>query len=135
VTDRTRRRRTAAAALGAVLVLAALNACTSDPSALEAEFVVAVAGETFVLRTSDAETIRLAADNLAGRNTRFPLGPLRRGDGGFNRPWSWHFDPDRVRMVEVAIEVCDGRPTYVESHLDDFLPAYCPWGAQVIAEL
>ena len=78
------------------------------------------------------ETIRLAQQNI-GRPTAFPAGPLLRGDGGFNAPWSWHFDPDQVRMVEAAIEVCDGTPSYVETHLSDF-PTYCPWGARIVRQ-
>jgi hypothetical protein len=58
---------------------------------------------------------------------------LRRGDGGYNAPWSWHFAPEETRMIEVSIEVCDGLPSYVEAHLDEF-PTYCPWGARVMAE-
>ena len=118
---------------GTVLLALAvlLPACSDDPSEIEAEFVVSVADETFVMRVRDPETIRLALENIERRNQRFPIGPLRRGDGGFNAPWSWHFDPAEVRMTELAIEVCDGRPSYVEAHLADF-PAYCPWGARVI---
>jgi hypothetical protein len=87
------------------------------------------------MRTTDPETTLLARENLQGANRRFPIGPLRRGDGGFNRPWSWHLDPDRVRMAEAAIEVCDGVPSYVEAHLDEFLDlGYCPWSARVVAE-
>ena len=115
-----------------MIVMAALAGCASDPTPAGMEFVVAVEQETFVVRTTDAETMRLALENVAGGNRRFPLGPLVRGDGGFNQPWSWHFDPDRVRLVENAIEVCDGRPSYVEGHLQDFLATYCPWGARVV---
>jgi hypothetical protein len=97
------------------------------------EFLVAVDRETFVVRTTDPETIRLATENFRGRNTRFPIGPLQRGDGGFNAPWSWHFVPDQVRMTEAAIEVCDGQPSYVQENLADFLPGYCPWSARVVA--
>jgi hypothetical protein len=111
---------------------AALAACGSSPTALRGDFLVAVGEETFVLRASDPETVRLLHDNFRGRNRMFPVGPLRPGDGGFNAPWSWHFDPERVRMAEVAIEVCDGRPSYVEAHLDDFLRGYCPWSARVV---
>ena len=118
---------------GAVLLALTvlLPACSDDPSEVAAEFVVSVADETFVMRVRDPETIRLALENIERRNQRFPIGPLRRGDGGFNAPWSWHFDPAEVRMTELAIEVCDGRPSYVEAHLADF-PTYCPWGARVI---
>lgn len=120
---------------GAALVLAVvLAACSgTSPSPSASEFVVAVGAETFVLRVADAETVRLARGNLRGENQMFPIGPLRRGNAGFNAPWSWHFDPDEVRFTEVAIEVCDGTPSYVEANLADF-PTYCPWSASVVAE-
>jgi hypothetical protein len=117
-------------ALGAFL----LAGCDSDRASRPySEFLVAVDRETFVLRATDPETIRLATENFRGRNSMFPIGPLRPGDGGFNAPWSWHFDPERVRMTEIAIEVCDGRPSYVQEHLQDFQNGYCPWSARVVA--
>lgn len=121
--------RSAALALGALL----LPGCSSGPSDVEADFVVSVNGETFVMRARDAETVRLARENIERRNRMFPIGPLRDGDGGFNAPWSWHLDPDAVRMTEAAIEVCDGLPSYVEAHRADFL-TYCPWAARVVRE-
>lgn len=115
------------------VLLASLGGCgTSTGPSDHTEFVVQVVDETFVLRATDAETVRLAMANMHGRSAAFPIGPLRSGDGGFNAPWSWHFDPDSVRMTEAAIEVCDGRPSYVEDHLADFA-SYCPWGARVVA--
>ena len=125
------------AALGRVLAALAglgLFGCSAtEPTRAQAEFVVSVLGETFVMRVEDPETIRLARENLQGRNQAFPVGPLLRGDGGFNAPWSWHFDPAEVRLAEAAIEVCDGTPSYVESHLEDY-PTYCPWAAEIVAE-
>jgi hypothetical protein len=120
----------------ALATLAALGFATcsaTEPTQVEAEFVVSVLGETFVMRVHDPATIRLAREHLQGRNRNFPVGPLRRGNGGFNAPWSWHFDPAEVRLAEAAIEVCDGTPSYVESHLADF-PSYCPWAARIVAE-
>jgi hypothetical protein len=107
--------------------------CSSptQPTSVQ-EFVVDVDGERFVVRASDPETIQLAEENLQRRNQRFPMGTLRSGHGGFNSPWTWHLDPATVRFVEVAIEVCDGRPSYVEANQSDF-PTYCPWGARVVA--
>ena len=112
----------------------AASACGSQtgPSPSLGEFVVDVAGERFVVRTTDPETIQLAEENRQGRNQRFPIGTLRSGNGGFNAPWTWHLDPSSVRFVEAAIEVCDGRPSYVESHQSEYA-TYCPWGARVIA--
>jgi hypothetical protein len=118
----------------AVCALAAAVSCSDDASTPYTEFLVAVGQQTFVLRANDAQTAQLALDNFKGRNKVFPIGPLRPGDGGFNAPWSWHFDPDAVRMAEAAIEVCDGEPSFVEANLTEFLQfGYCPWSARVVA--
>lgn len=69
-----------------VLVLAAAGCSSPTQPAATAEFIVDVAGERFILRLTDAETIALAEANRLGRNSRFPLGPLRAGNGGFNAP-------------------------------------------------
>jgi hypothetical protein len=119
---------------GAALTTALLVGACSTPNSPEpssVDFVVDVAGERFVLRTTNADTIRLATENLQGGNRRFPSGPRLDGGGGFNAPWSWHLDPDRTQMVEAAIEVCDGKPSYVEAHQADF-PTYCPWAGRIV---
>lgn len=124
--------RLLALAVAASPAVAGCSSSPSPPSPAAAEFVLDVVGERFSIRTSDPETIALAEDNRQGRNRRFPIGSLRQGDGGFNAPWTWHLDPSSVRFVEAAIEVCDGRPSYVESHQSDYA-TYCPWGARVVA--
>ena len=115
-----------------LLSLLVTSHCSPTAPSNAAEFVIDVAGERFVLRSTHQPTIELAEANLRGENSRFPLGPLRSGNGGFNQPWTWHLDPGATRFVEVAIEVCDGRPSYVETHQEEF-DTYCPWGAQVVA--
>jgi hypothetical protein len=119
----------------AALALAALAGCGggTGPSPDEADFLVVVDRESFVLRVRDPETIRVARESLAGGNHFFPIGPLRAGNGGFNAPWSWHLDPDAVRLTPLAIEVCDALPSYVETHRGDF-PTYCPWSARIVEE-
>jgi hypothetical protein len=114
----------------------ALAHCNGDTSAdRHRDFVVDVSGERFVMRATDPDTIRQAMAILSGAENRFPIGPLLRGDGGFNAPWSWHMDPEQVRLTEVAVEVCDGRPSYVEENLDDFLMVgYCPWSGRIVSE-
>lgn len=125
--------RTKLAVFALVLAAAACGSPTRPGAPAGAvDFVMDVDGERFVLRVTDPETIRLADENIQGLNHRFPLGPLRSGDGGFNTPWSWHLDPAETRLVEVAIELCDGRPSYVQAHQADF-PVYCPWGAKVVS--
>ena len=119
------------AAAAALLVV---GGCSSaGPGDSSAEFVVSVAGEQFTLRSEDAATIAQLREAMAGRRQGFPIGPLRSGDGGFNAPWTWHLDPAQTRFTEAAIEVCDGRPSYVEQHQSDY-PTYCPWGARILAE-
>lgn len=118
-----------------VLFAAMLTATCSnpaEPTPSVADFVVDVDGERFVLRLTDPETIQLAEDNRQGRNRRIPAGPLRAGNGGFNAPWTWHLDPAATRFVDAAVEVCDGRPSYVDTHQGDY-PTYCPWAARVIS--
>jgi hypothetical protein len=73
---------------------------------------------------------------MAGLNRMFPLGELARGDGRFNRPWSWHLKPGSVRMVDASIEFCDGLSSHVESDLDywvDIVGQYCLWSAEIVA--
>jgi hypothetical protein len=125
----SRRLWRAAGLVTTMLSVACSNPAEPTPAA--AEFTIDVSGERFVLRLTDPATIQLAEDNRQGRNTRFPLGPLRAGHGGFNAPWTWHMDPAATRFVELAIEVCDGRPSYVERNQGDY-PTYCPWGARVV---
>ena len=93
-------------------------------------FLVDVNDERFIIYVTDAETIRLAIENMEGKNNMFPMEELERGDGGFNKPWNWHLKPDTVRMVEVSIELCDGTPSLVENELEYWLgtiKSYCPW--------
>lgn len=131
---RGRYDRPMACRRSAIVVAVFMAACSSPtaPNDRPVDFIVDAAGERFVLRLSDPGEIRLADDRRLGRNQRFPSGTLRRGDGGFNSPWTWHLDPATTRMVEVAVEVCDGRPSYVEEHFPDGSP-YCPWSARVLA--
>jgi hypothetical protein len=115
------------------LLAAALTAACSDADGPQADFVVAVGAEQIVVRTTDPDTITAFRAAMAGQRTGFPIGPLRAGDGGFNAPWTWHFDEGQVRLTEVAIELCDGTPSFVEANLGDF-PTYCPWSARIVSE-
>lgn len=121
--------------LGALWMLGGCDSGTSPGD--HRDFIVDVSGERFVMRTTDPATIREALEILEGAPQKFPIGPLRRGDGGFNAPWSWHFDPEEVRLTEIAVEVCDGRPSYVEENLEEFLRpevGYCPWSGRIVGE-
>jgi len=119
-----------------VPILILLTGCQWDKDSETAAgqyFTVRVHNETFVMYVTNAETIRLAVDNFQGKNSLFPSGKITFENGGYNDPWHWHYVPDSVRMVEVSVEVCDGLPSYVDSHLTDFYSVgYCPWGGKII---
>jgi hypothetical protein len=95
-----------------------------------------VAGERFRAWTSSARTMSLLATPGRANRANIPVGRLARGAGraGHNAGYSWHLARG-FEMAEMAIEVCDARPSYLERHLGDFLRAggrYCPWGARLV---
>lgn len=70
-------------------------------------------------------------------NKKIPNGLLvddRPGKNPYDKKWSFHFDPDTVQFAEVAIELCDARPSFVQANLDQWLrdvKRYCPWDLQL----
>ena len=115
-----------------ILVLAA---CQSDNSTSTRGklFLVQVSNETFTMFVTDPATIQLAIDNFDGKNARHPSGKIALGHGGFNGHHSWHYIPETVEMVEVSMELCDGLPSYVDDHANDFLASgYCPWNGRIL---
>jgi hypothetical protein len=130
------RNARAAGALALVFASSAL-ACSED--AIEPQpvtFVIEVAGEQFSIRASDPAAIAgLEGRRVSGQRGAI-MGQLASGDGGFNSPWSWHLEPGTIEVPDVAIEVCDGRPSMVESdtvYWIDTVGQFCPWGARVVS--
>lgn len=67
---------------------------------------------------------------------RIPSGRVLKGRVAYNKPWSWHIDSEDITMAEATIELCDGVPSYVEAHLDDWIATvgyFCPWSAELVA--
>jgi hypothetical protein len=97
-------------------------------------FNVSVVDEYFCVYITDPATLELAYKDYRGEIRRIVLGNLSRGDGGFNQPWGWHIEPDSVRLVEMAVEICDGKPSFVEEDLENWLKIgiYCPWVSDII---
>jgi hypothetical protein len=90
--------------------------------------------EEYRILLTDAEDIGMARRLLAGEEApSIPNGRIvRGGDGGVNTGYSWHIDPESVEFADFTIELCDGRPSYVEDGTltGDF---FCPWTAEVVA--
>jgi hypothetical protein len=99
-------------------------------------FTIKVVGEEqFTVYATNPKAIQLLIDNYNNKNNNIVTGMLVIGDGGFNSPWSWHLDPDTVEMPELAIELCDGRPSCIENNLAYWIlnvKRYCPWTTRVI---
>ena len=120
-------------------------AAASDDVAHGVDFVVAVNDQHFVLRLVKPADIALARARIKGTARQgIVSGKLVDGDGGFNRDdagkrkWSWHLDPESIQFPQLAMEVCDGRPSDVEGNKEHWIndiKRYCPWGAKIEAEL
>lgn len=121
-----------------LLAMLLVTACGGDVASMRPtpaqEFVIEVEGEQFRLRTTNpASASALDARRRSG-TLGVVAGRIVRGDGGFNAPWSWHLDPASIEVPQVAIELCDGRPSMVQGDLDywaDTVRTYCPWAARV----
>jgi hypothetical protein len=119
------------------IVPVAFPAC--DDSAIEPGdarmFVIEVSGEQFKVRVTDPQDAAALQQRLNAGQTGVISGKLVAGHGGFNTPWSWHLDPATIEVPDMAIELCDGRPSFVEADLPYWLNSvrnFCPWGARVV---
>jgi hypothetical protein len=121
------------------LILAALwlsivaSACADGPTSPSDTTVVTfgVAGETFRVQLVGESQIEAARAAQGGGSARIPNGRIVPGVG-VNSGWSWHLE--NVEFVQVAIELCDGRPSDVERQGTQFGGGrFCPWGAHVLA--
>ncbi len=97
-----------------------------------------VEGERFRVWTTNPQTIHDLRDLQQGTSTaNIPNGRILRGPGRarHNAPYHWHLDPQDITMAEVAIELCDGLPSYVEENVGEFVERvsrYCPWNAKLV---
>lgn len=122
-----------------IFAVALAMACstTTEPASTTASFIIEVSGESFRVEVSTAQQAQALRARLASGTRGVISGDLVQGSGGFNTPWRWHMNPATVHVADVAIELCDGRPSMVEADLTYWLGSvrrYCPWGAKVVSE-
>lgn len=97
-----------------------------------------VENERFKAWVTNPKTIQDLIDLKQGKSAAsIPNGRMLKGSGdaNHNAPYNWHLDPQDIQMAESTIEVCDGRPSYVQEHVDEFVDVvkrYCPWGAKLV---
>ena len=109
------------------------GACGSDsstsPSGL-ATVTLGVGGETFRVALTTPQQVTAARAAQSGGPARIPNGRIVAG-AQVNTGWNWHLEG--VEFVEVAIELCDGRPSDVERQGTAFGGGrFCPWSARVL---
>jgi len=129
------------AMLAATFALGACNRSSSPTEPLpEAIFLVDscphLEGERFRVLMRDSALIAEAERLIATAGQRILIGELRRGNGGFNAPWSWHLDPATLEFADMTVEVCDGCASGVEGDLETWLNevgSFCPWSARFLA--
>lgn len=106
--------------------------------ALPVRYAIEVIDEEFVVQVVSLSQVEQMEARLASGEEGVISGELAAGDDGYNEPWSWHLVPATVHAPDVAIEVCDGRPSMVEDDLEYWLGTvkqFCPWQAKVAARL
>ena len=124
--------------LAAAMVLTAPACDDSSTGPDEAVYTIAVGDEQFRIRARGSDTIDRLEDRLRTGEAGVIMGRVAEGNAGFNAPWSWHLVPSTIEVPDVSIEVCDGTPSYVEAHLQEWMADvknYCPWGATVVARV
>ena len=115
---------------------------TAPPTA-GAYFMFNDGKDSFVFRLTDPKKIQEARDILAGKEKRkvHVSGTVVTKTAPYNRPWSYHLDPDSISFFENSVEVCDATIRYVEEHLAEvggaFLPKnwWCPWASRLVKEV
>ena len=82
------------------------------------------------LDITNAEGLAQAGGLLGSGEGRWALGTPKRGDGGFNAPWTWHIDPATVTFAEVTIEACQTAMSAIDDDLDYWIGfgQVCIWG-------
>ena len=119
--------------LAALLLAVVASGCADGPTSPSDTAVVTftVAGETFRVQLVGERQIEAARAAQGGGSARIPNGRIVPGVG-VNSGWSWHLED--VEFVQMAIELCDGRPSDVERQGTQFGGGrFCPWGARVVA--
>jgi hypothetical protein len=123
-------------------LVALFLACSSDSTSGlrpgSAAFDIVVSGETFRVQVATEQQAAALRAHMNSGRVGVISGDLETGNGGFNGQWSWHLKAASIHAPDVAIELCDGRPSMIEADLPYWLNSvkrYCPWGARVVGEV
>jgi hypothetical protein len=98
----------------------------------------------FIAATSEAKVIKQCIDEIAlpiSSRTLFPLGLIKKGNGGYNKNeshnFNWHYVDASWELVDVGIEIYDGC-AYSEAELLDYantVGRYGGWNNRIVGEI
>jgi len=103
----------------------------------DGNFMFTIGNETIRQFFTNPLTIRIAIEQYYGKNSKIPNGLViddRPGKSVYDKRYSWHMSESGTAMVDMATEICDAGPQYVENNLDNWLTQvryFCPWSARV----
>jgi hypothetical protein len=116
-----------------LFLIAGHAGCADSPNTPSSRALVTlrVAGEQFKIQLNSKDQVDAARRAQQGGTARIPSGRIILGTSE-NSGWSWHLED--VAFVEVAIELCDGRPSDVERGGSQFGGGrFCPWNASIVS--
>lgn len=99
--------------------------------------------DTMRVMVTHGPTIQAAHGYVqTGQGAGIPSGPIVRGAGS-DPALPFHYVADSVRLVEAAIELCDGRLMKTVAQLNEYFAGatgnananralFCPWGARPV---
>ena len=82
-----------------------------------------VVGEQYSIFITNAETIDKVMLNWNNGRTAggIPAGRVVKGEEPYNKPWSWHIDPEDIHIVDTTVEIQDGLPSHVEADVEAWI--------------
>jgi hypothetical protein len=119
-------------ALVAGLALLASFSCSdsTDPTRAQFTFRDPLTQDVVRLEIANPPGLDQGEDLLRSGVAMWAMGTPKRGDGGFNAPWTWHIDPASVTFAEVTIEACQTAASAIDDDLDYWIDfgQVCIWG-------
>jgi len=110
--------------------------CPERENGAEITFLIAGAEEITLWITNDA-FIDEAINLMGTGETRVPnFLEVVPAPSCVDTDYTWHVDPQEVEWADVTIELCDGRPSYIEENLCSWIDevgGWCPWSAEVVS--
>ena len=112
------------------LLLAQCGESGVEPQVARFTFRDPLTQDVVRLEITNADGLQEAEALLGSGQERWAIGTPRRGNGGFNAPWTWHLDPASISFAEITIEACQSAATAVADDLDYWIGfgQVCLWG-------